>query len=102
MRGARRTGWRLGLALWLAAAAGAAAAPPELVRVQGTVSALAAGPVADGDYVLRAEIYDAAVGGQLLYAQELLVPLVGGAYTLVLSPAVPGVLATMIFTAPVG
>jgi hypothetical protein len=90
----------LGIALALGAAGGAAAAPPELVRVQGTLGALAGAPVADGDYVLRAEIYDAAAGGQLLYAQEQLVPVMGGAYTLLLAPAVPGELAAAFSEAP--
>jgi hypothetical protein len=96
----RRAARALGIAVGLLLAGGAPAAPPELVRVQGTLSGLAAGPLVDGDYLLRAEIYDAAVGGQILYAQESPVALVGGAYTLLLSPAVPGELAAAFADAP--
>jgi hypothetical protein len=98
MRSRRRTRWLA--ALLLASAAQAGAAPPELVRLQGTLDALGGGPVADGDYLLRAEIFDAAVAGQRLYAQEALVPLVGGAYTLLLAPALPGELAAAFSDAP--
>lgn len=84
----------------LVGAASAAAAPPELVRLQGTLTQLAAGPARDGDYLLRAEVFDAAVGGTSLYAQDVVVSLVGGSYTLVLSPGTPGELAAAFAGAP--
>jgi hypothetical protein len=93
------------LAAWLIGAglcgpASAEAAPPELVRFQGTLTQLAAGPARDGDYLLRAAVFDAAVGGTELYVQDVLVPLVGGAYTLVLSPGAPGELTSAFSGAP--
>jgi hypothetical protein len=84
----------------LVGAGPAAGAPPELVRLQGTLTQLTAGPVRDGDYLLRAEVFDAAVGGAPLYAQDVLVSLAGGSYTLVLSPGTPGELAAAFAGAP--
>jgi microcystin-dependent protein len=62
-------------------------APPEVLRLQGTITSLEGAPVEDGDYVFRAEIYDGAgPGATLLYEQEVTATVSGGAYTLVLFP----------------
>jgi hypothetical protein len=82
-------------------AANAQAAPPEVIRFQGTITSLLGGPAPDGQYVLHARIYEDAGGTQLVYdAGEMTVPVVGGAYALVLSPATAGDLAEAFADSP--
>jgi len=75
----------LALALALGTAPAAQAAPPEIpdqVPYSGVVPGGGAGPV---DLTIR--IYDAALGGTLLYVQDFAdVPLTDGAFTLALGP----------------
>ncbi len=89
------------MCLVLAWAGAAHAEPPEKMRLQGTITQLNGQPVIDGNYAFRVKLY---VNAGDLVSQAVLTmtansQVVGGAYSLILTPDTPGDLAAALETA---
>ncbi|MCW5550962.1 MAG: tail fiber protein [Verrucomicrobiae bacterium] len=71
---------------------------PPLMNYQGRLTDEAGNPLANGQYVLRFNLFDQAVGGESVWQEEQTVSLLGGSFNVVLGTVNPA-LATVFMNA---
>ncbi len=64
-------------------------AVPQLINFQGILKDGSGNPVADGNYDVTFKIYDAAVGGAVLYSKNELVTTTNGLFSVIIGTSLP-------------